>query len=363
MSQPTIRILIPYLIPHELASNDALLMSAALREIGYTVELWSEVIHPQYAPVAQPVQRMRKESLASRRDVLIYHHSTTWLPGEHLLTESKNRLILRYYGNPPKEAFVPYSSLHARACESSADSLRRILNMKEVTVLGVSPFVCEESTVAGATGCETLAPLHRTEELQRAPLDDAMMSRYSDCPNILLAGSIVPHRGHARAIRVLAEYRRHFQPDAKVIFAGRVPTGLDSYVRDLNYLADVLGVREGVQFTGALNASQMKALYKSSAAFLLSSEYEGFSVPLLEAMRMEVPIVAMAGTSVTGTLGYSNVLDEWNDFVFASHIARLVEESDLSKRSIDKGSRRYFSQFCPEVLGRSLDRIVKHWIS
>lgn len=362
MTKPTIRILIPCLIPHELASNDALLMCAALRERGCAVELWSEAIHPQFAADAQLAGRMREEALTSPRDVLIYHHRMAWPQGEHLLAVSKNRLILRYYGTPPKEAFAPYSSLHTRACESSGNSLRRILKLKGICVLGISQFVCEESAVQAATECEALPPLHRTEELHCAPLDDRITSRYG-CRSIILAGSILPYRGHTRAIRAFAEYQRHFHSDTQLLFSGRMPAGLDSYVREMNHLAASLGVGEKVQFTGALNAPEMKALYKSAAVCLCTSEYEGFPVALLDAMRMEVPIVALAGTSVSETAGYGSVLDEWDEFVFASHIARLMEESDLCARSIEKGRRRYFHHFCPEVLSHSLDRIAEKWMS
>ena len=304
-----------------------------------------------------------EEALTSPQDVLIYHHRTAWPQGEHLLAVSKNRLILRYYGTPPKEAFAPYSSFHTRACESSANSIQRILELEGIHVLGVSQFVCEESAIPAATECEALPPLHRTEELHCAPLDDRITSQYDGCRNIILAGSILPYRGHTRAIRAFAEYQRHFHSDSQLLFAGRVPAGLDSYIRELNHLAANLGVRQNVHFTGALNASEMKALYKSAAVCLCTSEYESFPVALLEAMRMEVPIVALAGTSVSGTVGYGSVLDEWDEFVFASHIARLMEESDLSARSIYKGRRRYFDHFCPAVLSHSLDRIAEKWMS
>ena len=340
-----------------------MLMAAALRETGYAVELWSEAIHPQYVSDAQPVAMLHETALASPHDVLIYHHRLTWPMGEHLLTVSKNRLILRHYGSPPKEAYAPYSSIHMHAAESSACSIQRILALKEIRVLGVSPFVCENSASPAGRECEALPSFHRTEELYHAPLDEAMASRYGGYRNIVLAGTVLPYRGHARAIRAFAEYRRHFQPDSQLILAGRVPSGLDGYVRVLNHLAGSLGVREKVHFTGALNASQAKALYKSAAVFLCASEYEGFSESLLEAMRLEVPIVALAGTSVSETVGYGSVLDEWDEFVFASHMARLIEESDLARRSIDKGRRRYFNNFYPAVLSRALDRIAQKWMS
>ena len=99
----------------------------------------------------------------------------------------------------------------------------------------------------------------------------------------------------------------------------------------------------------------MKALYKSAAVCLCTSEYEGFPVALLDAMRMEVPIVALAGTSVSETAGYGSVLDEWDEFVFASHIARLMEE----KRPLREIDRERPQALLPPLLSGSSEPFTR----
>jgi glycosyltransferase involved in cell wall biosynthesis len=190
--------------------------------------------------------------------------------------------------------------------------------------------------------------------------DFATLFRYSGATvNILFVGGVKPNKGHARAIRVFAEYHQNFNHRSRLIFAGGIDELMGGYVSGLKALASQLGVADHVIFTGAVTGSQIKSLYVSADVFLCTSEHEGFCVPLVEAMYFRVPIVAWGVTAVPETMGEcSFVLEDWNEPVFAAHIDRLVQDDQTAERLGTVGRRRYQMAFAPGALRQKLDGII-----
>ena len=359
---PAIHILTPCLAPYDAIGNDVIQMRATLSESGYSVEVFAEGIDPAYADVAKPLSSAPDEIWQSLEDILIYHHSMGWPAGEQILFRARNRIILRYHNITPARFFAPYSPPLVQACEAGVDSTKRIAQIPNALILGDSTFNCEDFMALGIApeDCRVLAPFHLTEQLGREQFDMSTVQQYSgDVVNILFVGRIKPNKGHARAIRVFAAYRRHFNERSRLIFAGGKDERLDSYVQDLRRLAASLGIAEHVIFTGSVTGGQLRTLYTVADVFLCTSEHEGFCVPLLEAMYFRAPIVAWGVTAVPETVGDCGfLLENWDEFLFASHIARLVEDSELAVRFGDLGRKRYQSMFAPEVLRRKMCEVV-----
>ncbi len=358
---PSIQILTPTLAPYDAIGNDARQMAGAL-EPAYAVNLYAEGIDPSLAKVAKPLRSAPEAAWSSPHRILIYHHSVGWRLGEKILFRANNRLVIRHHNVTPSRFFAPYSLPHEQACEAGAESTKRIAQIPNALILGDSTFNCEGFIELGVAreNCRVLPPFHLSEELGREQFHMPTVQRYSgDFVNILFVGGIKPNKGHARAIRVLAAYRRHFSERCRLIFAGGMDDRLDGYVAELRQLAMDLGVAAQVIFTGAVSGSQMKTLYTIADVFLCTSEHEGFCVPLVEAMYFRTPIVAWAVAAVPETLGDCGfLLEEWDAFLFASRIATVVDDAELAGRFGHLGHRRYLNRFAPEVLKKKLCEVV-----
>ncbi len=60
-------------------------------------------------------------------------------------------------------------------------------------------------------------------------------------------------------------------------------------------------------FTGPVPDAELAAYYRASSATSPLSEHEGFCVPLVEAMAMDVPVLAYSAAAVPDTLGGAGV--------------------------------------------------------
>ena len=76
--------------------------------------------------------------------------------------------------------------------------------------------------------------------------------------------------------------------------------------------------------------------------FMLTSEHEGFCVPLVEAMAMKVPIIASASSAIPATVGNAGLVwNKRNPYLLAESLDRLNHDESLSAALGLMGRRRY----------------------
>jgi glycosyltransferase involved in cell wall biosynthesis len=128
-------------------------------------------------------------------------------------------------------------------------------------------------------------------------------------PVIGMAGRLTPLKGFEPGIRALAELRRATYREATLRIAGEPFYSSDrSYVDELRDLADRLGVRNAVEFVGAVPGDQMAEFYGSLDVFVNWRAQPALDKTGLEALACATPLV-------TNNSAYGGVLGELADAV------------------------------------------------
>jgi glycosyltransferase involved in cell wall biosynthesis len=97
----------------------------------------------------------------------------------------------------------------------------------------------------------------------------------------------------------------------------------------------------GVRLIGHVPAADLPALYSAAAAFVLPSRYEGFGIPLLEAMGCGAPAIATKVSSLPEVLGDAGLLvDPDSSHELAEALARVLGDEDLAARLRGRGLAR-----------------------
>jgi glycosyltransferase involved in cell wall biosynthesis len=78
----------------------------------------------------------------------------------------------------------------------------------------------------------------------------------------------------------------------KLVIAGRLPDQDSAFTPDPRVVVDRLGIGERVHFAGWVDEADKPALYSMARCVLYLSEYEGFGLPVLEAMASGCPVIA-----------------------------------------------------------------------
>lgn len=109
----------------------------------------------------------------------------------------------------------------------------------------------------------------------------------------------------------------------------------------LEEMRDGLGLGERVRFAGHLDDNAFAVLWAGAGALVFPSLHEGFGIPLLEAMRFGVPIVAAEGGSVPEVTGDAALLvDPRDPRAIADGLRRLTIREGLRQELVARGRTR-----------------------
>jgi glycosyltransferase involved in cell wall biosynthesis len=119
-----------------------------------------------------------------------------------------------------------------------------------------------------------------------APAPTAALERVVQAPYLYYPAATFPHKGHANLLRCFARLKER-QPGApKLVFSG-MQTPL---WKQLRKQAHELGLADEVLHLGFVPYEQVESLYQHAEAVVFPSEFEGFGMPVLEAVRYGKPV-------------------------------------------------------------------------
>lgn len=161
---------------------------------------------------------------------------------------------------------------------------------------------------------------------------------------ILAVGTIEPRKNYPR---LLAAYRRLRGPHGAlpIIINGRpgVPQLVIAGRPGWAYGDTIIRIRQepGVRYLGHVDEPTLSALYASASVLAYPSLYEGFGLPLLEAMSRGVPaVVGSAGALSELAQGAAIAVDAQNEAAIAEALERLLAHPELRSKLGEEGKRR-----------------------
>ncbi|MEW6544060.1 MAG: glycosyltransferase family 1 protein [Nitrospirota bacterium] len=105
------------------------------------------------------------------------------------------------------------------------------------------------------------------------------------------------------------------------------------------------GIEKQAVFTGVVNDDRLIDLYQRATLFVFPSRYEGFGLPVLEAMACGCPVVSSNAASLPEVTGEAAILVDPSDVEgFARHMQRVLEDQPL-RRSLRERGLRQAAQF------------------
>ena len=121
--------------------------------------------------------------------------------------------------------------------------------------------------------------------------------------------------------------------------------GLGWMYEDVFRLAESLGIKEQVHFTGYVPNHDLPIVYNLSRVFVYPSIYEGFGLPPLEAMACGTPVITTAVSSMPEHVGDAGILiPPQDEKALTNALQKLINNSTLQEELSSKGLERA-SQF------------------
>ena len=355
-----IAILTPSITTRDAVSNDVVNMYYVLERHGFESRIFAEgwtLTTPKIFP-ADGIDAFLRNS----DDVLIYHYSRGWDPGLALLKNLDCRTVVRYHNVTPPDFFLSYNPELAAMCQAGREQLGPIAGAKADRYLSASTYNMRELVSAGASESDSFVvpPFHHIERLNSVDADREVLRRNADGKtNVCMVGRVAPNKDHPALLEAFAAYYHDHNSHSRLLIVGKEEARLRNYTQLLHKLVNRLKLKGAVVFTGEVSEAALKAYYQTAHAFMITSEHEGFCVPVVEAMALGVPVIAYSSSAIPETVGEAGIVwDERNPNLLAESINSVTTNKSLATALGAKGRRRYEEFFTNEKIEASFLQAV-----
>lgn len=335
----TIQHFVPFLHARDAVGNHTLVTDQTIREAGLRTNLWVAHVEASLARRTRPYHRFRGDGRGAATDVLLYQASTGARDMVRFLLARREPLAIYFHNITPPAFFDAYDAAAAQSMREAEQDIERLAERCTIALVA-SEFSASHLRPLGFRDIRLMPPYVASGN-SAVPTDmDYLRSLRATHGqlDLLFVGRVVPHKGYLNLLRTLSALRSG-GVDARLFMVGAY--GPAPFMQALFRLRRRLGLESTAILTGSVTDGELAAHYESADIYLSLSEHEGFGIPLLEAMRTGVPVVAYRGGAVGEVLEDSGVLlGTLDPYLVAETVARIGLAPDLRQALVTRQRER-----------------------
>ncbi len=199
---------------------------------------------------------------------------------------------------------------------------------------------------------ENYAPIGEAEKI-------SMRKKYANGKRyIVFVGALSPRKNVDGLLKAFEIFKDRYDKDINLVIVGGVlhkTSSIEKVYSEMDHKEDVL-------FTGRLETSELSKVVAASECLTYIPHFEGFGIPLLEAMYAETAIISGNTTSLPEVVGEAALLCSPTDYeIVAEHMNKICSNDELRNSLIEKGrlQRQKFSwQLSAEKLWECIEKAI-----
>ncbi len=170
------------------------------------------------------------------------------------------------------------------------------------------------------------------------PLPERELRERFDLGEHRIALSLSAKRPHKNLLALIGALARIPAERRPLLVLPGYPTAHEAELRERAHIA---GVQEDVRFLGWLSGEEFEGLWQLAQVFVYPSLYEGFGLPVLEAMARGVPVACSSASSLPEVAGDAALLfDPHDESAIAAALERLLSDPAEAERLRVRGLER-----------------------
>jgi glycosyltransferase involved in cell wall biosynthesis len=175
---------------------------------------------------------------------------------------------------------------------------------------------------------------------------------------VLYPAATYPHKNHAVLVKAFAEVAKSH--DVSLVLTGAVGAGAwgsaHSTRAEISDLVARLGLDARVRMPGYVTTEQLAVLYDEASLLAFPSRFEGFGIPVVEAMSAGCPVIAADATALPALIGDAGLLVDPDDVAaWSAAISGLLDNPDNRKRLAEAGRARAAEFAAVDPVARVVD--------
>jgi glycosyltransferase involved in cell wall biosynthesis len=285
----------------------------------------------------------------TRDKIEVYHGLSNELPAGlgkaniRSVVTIHDLIFLRYPALYPAIDRFFYDKKFKKACQE-ADC---IVAVSEQTKRDIVDFYQVESSKIEVVYQDCHAAFHGPVAAQM--LAETKAKYQLSKPYVLGVGTIEARKNQLRLVQAFAE--ANF-PEAELILVG----GQTAFQAEIEKYVQQSGLERRVRIFNKVPFADLPALYQAAQVFAYPSLFEGFGIPIVEALHVGVPVLAAMGSCLEEAGGggalYANPL-EINDL--ASKLIQLWEDETLRANLVQQGQAHIQRFAAPRIAAQLVD--------
>ena len=329
-------------------SDEMLEIQSVLREHGHRSEIFVRQFDPRSASAVKDYREY--PGWSGPKNVVIFHFSIG-SPVSKMFLRVPDRKMMIYHNITPAEFFLDSHRTLTRECYKGRLEINMFVDRVDLA-LGDSDFNRRELAAVGYKNTGVLPILMNFKKFD-GPGDPVVRALYEKKKTtILYVGRAIPNKKFEDVIKVFYFYKKHFNPEARLILAGDY-RGQDRYLAGLQALIAELRVTN-VHLTGHVEFPELLAYYRMADYYLSLSEHEGFGVPLLEAFHLGIPVLAFAAGAVEETMNGGGLVLRQKDFLRTAGLIDEIERRPELRTKLIEGQKKALKPYLRENVSRVL---------
>jgi glycosyltransferase involved in cell wall biosynthesis len=235
---------------------------------------------------------------------------------------------------------------------------------KAKQVITVSQFSKNDIILQYKTDAGKIAIVPNAAKPVFQPLSDSEKQKIKDKYTngkefFLYTGAIHPRKNLLNLVKAFSVFKRKQKSNWKLVLAGRLAWKYKSFVKSL----ETYKYREDLMLTSYLEEKELANLTASAYALVYPSLWEGFGVPVLEAMQCGIPVITSTESAMQEIAGDAALYvkpEDHNDI--AEKMMRLYKDEESRSALVKKGLQRsvdYDWDRSAELLWDAIQRTAK----
>jgi glycosyltransferase involved in cell wall biosynthesis len=281
-----------------------------------------------------------------KNNIAVYHGLSNELPagikntGVKSIVTIHDLIFLRYpeYYKPADRMI--YRFKFKLACRN-AD---RIIAVSECTKRDIISFfrIPEEKITVIYQGCHPDFRKKVTGEKKSEITDKyCLPSRF-----ILSVGSIEARKNLLLAVKAL----KNIPENIHLVAAGKSTP----YQSEVEQYAEKSGLKSRLHILNNVSFDDLPALYQSAALFVYPSFFEGFGIPIVEALSSEIPVIAATGSCLEEAGGPGSIyVNPNNDTELSERIMEILTNRKQANKMIETG-KEYVKRFSEKTIAAEI---------
>ncbi|RYD54928.1 MAG: glycosyltransferase family 1 protein [Sphingobacteriales bacterium] len=171
---------------------------------------------------------------------------------------------------------------------------------------------------------------------------EAVKEKYADgCEYFVFAGALHPRKNIVNLLKAFIAFKKKQRSDMKLVIVGRLAWKYDEVLE----MREEMPFKDDVKWVGYMGVDELSQVTAGAYALVYASLFEGFGIPILEALQCDVPAVVSNTSSMPEVAGEAGLLVDPNDPQDIAAKMEMIYKDETLRNNLKAKAREQVKKF------------------